>query len=125
MLRVAVAAVAVAVTAVRAATVTHYFDIGWTTANPDGAFARPVIGINGTWPIPALRAAKGDRILVHATNSLGNQSTSLHFHGMFQNGTNHMDGAAGMTQCAIPPGGRMTYNFTVRASERMRSGLDC
>lgn len=28
------------------------FDIGWVRANPDGEFERPVIGINGAWPIP-------------------------------------------------------------------------
>lgn len=43
---------------------------------------------------------------------LGNQSTGMHFHGMFQNGTNEMDGAVAATQCAIPPGSAFTYNFT-------------
>lgn len=69
---------------VHAATVTYDFDIGWTTANPDGAFDRPVIGINGQWPIPRISANVGDQIVVKLHNSLGNQSTSLHFHGLFQ-----------------------------------------
>ena len=45
------------------------------------------------------------------TQQLGNQSTSLHFHGLFQNGTNAMDGPVGVTQCDIPPGESMTYDF--------------
>jgi len=99
--------------AARAATVTYDFNISWLTRNPDGLFDRPTIGINGQWPIPHITANVGDRIVVHAHNQLGNESTSLHFHGLFQNGTTHMDGPAQVTQCAIPPGSSMTYNFTV------------
>lgn len=69
---------------VHAATVTYDFDIGWLTANPDGAFDRPTIGINGQWPIPQITANVSDRIIVNVKNSLGNQSTSLHFHGLYQ-----------------------------------------
>lgn len=67
-----------------AATVSHDFEIGSVTANPDGAFERPVIGINGQWPIPPIVANVGDQIIVNVTNSLGNQTTSLHFHGLYQ-----------------------------------------
>lgn len=97
-----------------AATVTYDFNIGWVAANPDGAFERPTIGINGQWPIPQIEANIGDNVIVHATNQLGNQSTSLHFHGLFMNGTTHMDGPAQVSQCGIPPGASFTYNFTVR-----------
>ena len=50
---------------------------------------------------------------------LGNESTSVHFHGLFQNGTNDMDGPVGVTQCDIPPGSSMTYNFTVSIGIRI------
>ncbi|EMD66138.1 hypothetical protein COCSADRAFT_85313 [Bipolaris sorokiniana ND90Pr] len=97
----------------QAATVTYNFDVAWTYANPDGQYNRPTIGINGQWPIPAIVATKGDQVIVNVKNSLGNQSTSLHFHGLFMNGTTHMDGVVGGTQCGIPPGSSFTYNFTV------------
>ena len=105
-----------------AATVTYDFDIGWVTANPDGMANRPVIGINGQWPIPRITVDVGDRLVVNVVNSLGNQSTSIHFHGLFQNGTSHMDGPPGVTQCAIPPGAHFTYNFTVSLPCRVTSG---
>lgn len=101
-----------------AKTVTYDFKIGWVTANPDGAFDRPTIGINGEWPIPPIVADIGDNIVVHATNDLGNQSTSLHFHGLFMNGTTQMDGPAQVSQCPIIPGSSFTYNFTVRTCNR-------
>jgi len=96
-----------------AATVTYDFNITWVTSNPDNAFNRPTIGINGKWPLPQITADVGDRVIVNVINQLGNQSTSLHFHGIFQNGTNEMDGPLGVTQCPILPGSSMTYNFTV------------
>lgn len=68
---------------VQAATVTYDFEVGWVTANPDGAFERPTIGINGKWPIPQITANVGDQVVVNVLNSLGNQSTSLHFHGLY------------------------------------------
>jgi hypothetical protein len=45
---------------------------------------------------------------------LGNQSTSLHFHGLFMNGSTHMDGPVQVSQCTIAPGTRFTYDFEVR-----------
>ncbi|KAL6801918.1 Cupredoxin [Trichoderma sp. SZMC 28012] len=96
-----------------AATVNYDFNITWVTANPDGAFARPVIGINNQWPIPRIEANVGDRIVINVNNQLGNQSTSLHFHGLFMNGTTHMDGPVGVSQCEIPPGHSFKYDFTI------------
>ena len=96
-----------------AATVTYDFNITWVTANPDGLLERPVMGINGQWPIPYITATVGDRVVVNVLNQLGNERTSLHFHGLYQNGTTEMDGVAGVSHCPIPPGGAFTYNFTV------------
>lgn len=107
------ASLAASLTFTQAATVNHDFNITWTRANPDGAFERPVIGINGKWPIPTINVNIGDRVIIHVNNQLGNQSTSLHFHGLFMNGTSHMDGPTGVTQCAILPGESFTYDFTV------------
>lgn len=98
---------------------THVFNwnITWVTANPDGMQPRPVIGINGEWPLPLLNFTKGDRVIANVRNQLGNESTSVHFHGFFQNGTNEMDGPPGVTQCSIPPNETMVYNFTVSTVE--------
>ncbi|KAI9681085.1 MAG: hypothetical protein M1817_002366 [Caeruleum heppii] len=98
---------------VTAAVVNYDFNITWLKANPDGAFERPTIGINGQWPIPAITATVGDTVIVDVHNQLGNQTTGLHFHGLFQNGTSHMDGPARVTQCPIGPGTSFRYNFTI------------
>ncbi|KAJ5732354.1 Multicopper oxidase type 2 [Penicillium malachiteum] len=82
-------------------------------ANPDGLKERKVIGINNQWPLPVLEVNKGDGVVVNMHNGLGDKSTSIHWHGMYQNTTNEMDGASMITQCPVPPGSSMTYNFTV------------
>jgi iron transport multicopper oxidase len=96
-----------------AATVTYDFNITWVTTNPDGMADRQTIGINGQWPIPTIRVNVGDRLIVNVLNSLEDEATSLHFHGIFMTGATHMDGAGAVSQCPIPPGQRFTYNFTV------------
>lgn len=60
---------------------------------------------------PAISCTQGDIIKIHAYNGLGDQSigTALHAHGMFFNGTNHYDGAVGVTQCSIPSVRGMDY----------------
>lgn len=88
------------------------WNITWVTAAPDG-FSRPVIGINGEWPCPVLRATQGDTVIVTMNNQLGNQSTALHWHGIHQNGTTQMDGVPGVTQCPVAPGQSMTYEWLV------------
>jgi iron transport multicopper oxidase len=89
-----------------------HWNITWVTAAPDG-YARPVIGINGQWPCPELRAQLGDQVIVTIYNQLGNQSTSLHWHGIHQNGTSHMDGSVATSQCPVPPGKSFTYKWIV------------
>ncbi|OAL33415.1 hypothetical protein AYO20_07271 [Fonsecaea nubica] len=89
----------------------YNFTIDEIELSPDGVF-REVIAINGRIPGPLIRANVGDRILVHVQNNLRN-GTAFHWHGLYQNGTNWMDGTSGITQCPIPPGASFTYNFTV------------
>ena len=77
------------------------------------------MGINGQWPIPEITATVGDRVVVNVQNQLGNATTSLHFHGLYQNGTNDMDGVVGATQCPIGIGEAFTYDFYVSCSRSL------
>ena len=90
-------------------------EYSWTindaVLNPDGIF-RPMVLINNQFPGPLVEINEGDTLIVHVSNQ-GVNATSVHFHGMFQNGTNSMDGTVGVTQCPIAPGSNFTYNFSV------------
>lgn len=87
----------------------------WTirdiVGNPDGVF-RPMLTINGLFPGPMIECNEGDTLVVDVENRSVN-ATSIHFHGLFQNGTNWMDGTSGITQCPIAPGRSFQYKFTV------------
>ncbi|OAL33055.1 hypothetical protein AYO22_00140 [Fonsecaea multimorphosa] len=90
--------------------VTYDFNISWVAASPDG-FSRPTIGVNGRWPPPPISADLCDTVVVNVVNALGNQSTSLHFHGLFMNGSTELDGPAQVNQCPIAPGSSFAYQF--------------
>ncbi len=93
-------------------TVSYTWSVGWVQVSPDG-FSRPMIGINVQFPCPPLKANMGDTIKITLTNNLGNQSTAIHFHGIFQTNTTYSDGPAMVTQCPIQPGGVFVYEFKV------------
>ncbi|KAI9316824.1 Cupredoxin [Dichotomocladium elegans] len=97
---------------VSAARVEYWWNITYATANPDGLFERRVIGVNGTWPPPAVHATINDTLVIHTYNGL-DKPTTLHAHGMFQNGTVWMDGPSMTTQCPIPPGYTFDYEFNI------------
>lgn len=94
---------------------THTFNwtTGWADYNVDGTYTRPVMTCNGEFPWPDIRVKHGDRVQVYLTNGFDDRNTTLHFHGLFQNGTNQMDGPDMVTQCPIAPGDTYLYNFTV------------
>jgi FtsP/CotA-like multicopper oxidase with cupredoxin domain len=80
--------------------------------NPDGVY-RPMITINGLFPGPLIECNEGDTLVIEVENESVN-ATALHFHGIFQNGTNFMDGTSGITQCPIAPKQKFRYEFTVK-----------
>ncbi|KAF4458141.1 hypothetical protein F53441_76 [Fusarium austroafricanum] len=89
----------------------YFWTISDATLNPDGVY-RPMILINNQYPGPLVECNEGDTIVVHVENKAPN-ATAIHFHGMFQNGTNNMDGTVGVTQCPIAPNSTFTYKFDV------------
>ena len=117
-------ALAAIATAVTAETKTFKWEMSYITAAPNGV-SRPVMAVNGQFPPPTIEVDKGDYVVIHVMNKLNDgESVTLHTHGIFQNGSNYMDGVDQITQwfipvlaCAknsgIPPGGCFYYNFTV------------
>lgn len=71
----------------------------------DGA----VLGSVPTIPGPMLEAKLGDRVIVHFTNDLP-EETTIHWHGLRV--PNASDGTP-FAQLAVPPGGTYDYEFTL------------
>ncbi|HWK81679.1 MAG TPA: multicopper oxidase domain-containing protein [Thermomicrobiales bacterium] len=62
-------------------------------------------------PGPEIRVTEGDRVRVNLTNLL-TESTAIHWHGLIV--PNDQDGVPFITQPIVPPGGKYTYEFTIR-----------
>ncbi|KAK5661604.1 hypothetical protein OQA88_9704 [Cercophora sp. LCS_1] len=78
---------------------------------PDGVAKAKVMLVNGNILGPTIVADWGDFIEVKVINNLDTNGTSIHWHGLHQKLTQLHDGANGVTECPIPPGGEFTYKF--------------
>lgn len=67
-------------------------------------------GFNGSIPGPTIQVTEGDRVRLNVENRLP-EPFSMHWHGLEI--PNDMDGMPGISQDAIPPGGRFVYEFTL------------
>ncbi|KIX96559.1 uncharacterized protein Z520_07825 [Fonsecaea multimorphosa CBS 102226] len=90
----------------------YNFEISRGYLAPDGVELE-VLYVNGGFPGPTIEANWGDTIQVTVTNSITGpeEGTSLHWHGLLQQGTPFEDGVPGITQCPIAPGQTFTYTF--------------
>lgn len=68
-------------------------------------------GYSGSAPGPMIEVNEGDRVRILFENHLP-EPTAIHWHGLEV--PNDMDGVPGITQPYIVPGGRFTYEFTLR-----------
>jgi FtsP/CotA-like multicopper oxidase with cupredoxin domain len=81
-----------------------------TGLNIIGSAPTPVWTYNGSTPGPLLRAQAGDRLIVHFSNALP-EDTSVHWHGIRL--PSSMDGVPGHTQPPVHPGGTFDYSFVL------------
>ncbi|CEL09729.1 hypothetical protein ASPCAL12860 [Aspergillus calidoustus] len=90
----------------------YWLEIDELIAAPDG-LPRPAMAINGTIPGPTLYADWGDNVVVHVRNLLHEtlNGTSIHWHGIRQQGSNQNDGVVSITQCPITPEHEYTYRW--------------
>jgi FtsP/CotA-like multicopper oxidase with cupredoxin domain len=92
----------------------YNFEVTKKTMSPDGV-SREMMVFNGQYPGPQITADWGDTIQVTIKNSLPDNGTSIHWHGLRQLHSNQMDGTNGITECPIAPGQSKTYTFKATA----------
>ncbi|KAG1766794.1 laccase [Suillus occidentalis] len=85
--------------------------------SPDG-FARSATLAGGTFPGPIIAAKKGEQFAINVVNKLTDdemfKSTSVHWHGINQNGSNYADGVSFVTQCPIAQNHSFLYSFNAQ-----------
>ncbi|SJL10012.1 probable Laccase [Armillaria ostoyae] len=100
------------------AAVPAYSDLHVVNRNiaPDG-FNRSAVLMNGVFPGPLVFGYSGGRFRLNVINELTDntmlRSTSIHWHGFFQKGTNWADGGSFVNQCPIIPQNSFLYDFSV------------
>jgi L-ascorbate oxidase len=73
---------------------------------------RSIEVINRMMPGPSIQVCEGDEIVVNVKNKLRSQRvTTIHWHGLYQKRSPHMDGASMITQCPILPMESFQYRF--------------
>ncbi|KAG2138558.1 laccase [Suillus clintonianus] len=89
--------------------------IGNKVIAPDG-FKRSATLVNGMFPGPLIAAQKGENFSIDVVNELEDEtmfkSTSVHWHGIYQNGTNYADGTSFVTQCPIAQNHSFLHTFS-------------
>ncbi|GKV01178.1 hypothetical protein SLEP1_g13755 [Rubroshorea leprosula] len=90
----------------------HKWAVEYMFWSPD-CVEHVVMGINGQFPGPTIRATAGDTIVVELTNKLYTEGVVIHWHGIRQFGTPWADGTASISQCAINPRETFIYRFKV------------
>ncbi|KAK4496153.1 hypothetical protein PRZ48_012132 [Zasmidium cellare] len=94
-------------------TVTYNLEITNGTCNPDGHGERICFLINGQYPGPTIRASWGDFLSINVTNSMQDNGTSIHWHGVRQYNTPGADGVNGLSECPLAPGQSRMYEYNV------------
>ncbi|OEL33532.1 Laccase-25 [Dichanthelium oligosanthes] len=99
-----------------AATVEHTFDVGNFSISQLCKPARVITAVNSQLPGPTIYVHEGDTVVVHVINN-SPYNITIHWHGLFQRGTQWADGPEMVTQCPIRPGTRYTYQYNATGQE--------
>ncbi|KAL4909873.1 hypothetical protein BDW74DRAFT_186268 [Aspergillus multicolor] len=90
-------------------TISFQVNLTWDDYEPAG-IPRKMILANGQFPAPALRLKQGDDVEFLVNNEMP-FPTTVHFHGVEQQGTPWSDGVPGLSQRPIPPGESFLYKW--------------
>lgn len=91
----------------------YFITVDKSNITADGYTFYGATVFNETYPGPWIQACWGDTVKVHVRNLNPDRGTSIHWHGIRQLNTMHMDGVNGITQCPIAPGSTFTYEWKV------------
>uniref|UniRef100_UPI002739B3A0 copper resistance system multicopper oxidase n=1 Tax=Stenotrophomonas sp. YIM B06876 TaxID=3060211 RepID=UPI002739B3A0 len=87
--------------------------IGRSQVNFTGR-SRGAITVNGSLPAPTLRWREGDTVNIRVANTLTDEMSSIHWHGLLLPA--NMDGVPGLSFDGIAPGEAYQYRFQLRQS---------
>jgi len=103
------------ISVVRSEDLYYDFTIKYISGSPDGVFKSKILSVNGLFPGPTVEGTVGDILHVTVRNEIQDgQNTSIHWHGMHQEGFQFEDGASQITQCPLRHQEVQKYSFPLK-----------
>lgn len=65
---------------------------------------RGILTANRMIPGPSIQVCEGDKVVIDVENHMEGMEVTLHWHGLWQKGTQYYDGVPFVTQCPIQQG---------------------
>ncbi|KAK6625519.1 hypothetical protein RUM43_005818 [Polyplax serrata] len=72
---------------------------------------RGILTANRMIPGPSIQVCEGDKVVIDVENKMEGQAVSIHWHGIWQRGTQYSDGVPFVTQCPILEGNTFRYQW--------------
>ncbi|XP_018575474.1 laccase [Anoplophora glabripennis] len=72
---------------------------------------RGILTANRMVPGPSIQVCEGDKVVVDVENHMEGMEVTIHWHGVWQRGTQYYDGVPFVTQCPIQQGNTFRYQW--------------
>ncbi|CAG5089526.1 Similar to LCC5: Laccase-5 (Trametes villosa) [Cotesia congregata] len=73
---------------------------------------RGILTANRMIPGPSIQVCEGDKVVVDVENHMQGMEATIHWHGVWQRGSQYYDGVPYVTQCPIQEGNTFRYQWT-------------
>ncbi|KAK1128946.1 hypothetical protein K0M31_020082 [Melipona bicolor] len=73
---------------------------------------RGILTANRMVPGPSIQVCQNDKVVVDVENHIEGMEVTIHWHGVWQRGTQYYDGVPFVTQCPIQEGSTFRYQWT-------------
>lgn len=80
---------------------------------------RGILTANRMIPGPSIQVCEGDKVVVDVENHMEGMEVTLHWHGIFQRGSQYYDGVPFVTQCPIQQGNTFRYDKYIYPRSRI------
>ncbi|XP_076235741.1 uncharacterized protein LOC143180095 [Calliopsis andreniformis] len=78
---------------------------------PGDGVNRMALTVNRMMPGPSIQVCEGDYLVIDVLNHIDGEAVTIHWHGLYQKGTQYYDGVPTLTQCPINSGNTFRYQF--------------
>ncbi|KAG5876553.1 hypothetical protein JTB14_026702 [Gonioctena quinquepunctata] len=72
---------------------------------------RGILSVNRMIPGPSIQVCEGDKVVIDVENHMQGMEATIHWHGIWQRGTQYYDGVPFVTQCPIQEGNTFRYQW--------------